>query len=520
MPTVVINGKRVKVGDEFLQLSPEEQDAAVDEIAQSLGRQAPAQSQAAPQAAVTPQLPHLAGASFNAATEGSHAGMMGGFDDEITAGMLAPVDAAIDWYKGDGFDMGRAYARKQQALDAQKAARRGQHPVASGVGELAGGLALGAGASKAGLTLAAAPQASMAARIGTGALEGAGYGALYGAGEAKPGERLSGAGSGALIGGGVGGAVGAAGGALANRAAKKMLPAAPAVDDLSNQARALYTQADQAGIVVKPQAVDHLANNIQFAAGRLNKDLRPNTAGIVDDVLALKGKPLSLGEMDELRQVVGQSMKRAQPQDVRTLERIKTVLDNFADNAKPADITGDIRGFEFIKEARKLWARKAKTEIVEELMDAADVATGKYTQSQMANTIRQKMAQLYRNKPKLNGFTKDEQALIRQMAKGGSNSKVINLFAKFAPRGVVSALAGPALGGAVAGPAGAVAAPIVGHMAGRAADRGAMAAANQLRDAAARGFIPRPPQLPNQLAPLIPAAVETSTGIPRILGGS
>src|SRR5688500_9818024 len=77
-----------------------------------------AAQRAAVQAAVPSHMQRLAGAPCNAATEGSPAGLMGGFDDEITGGMLAPVDAAIDWYKGDGFDMGRAYTRKQQALDA------------------------------------------------------------------------------------------------------------------------------------------------------------------------------------------------------------------------------------------------------------------------------------------------------------------------------------------------------------------------------------------------------------------
>ena len=37
MPTLKINGRKVKVGDEFLQLSPDEQNSAVDEIAAKLG---------------------------------------------------------------------------------------------------------------------------------------------------------------------------------------------------------------------------------------------------------------------------------------------------------------------------------------------------------------------------------------------------------------------------------------------------------------------------------------------------
>lgn len=37
MPTLNIEGKRVKVDDSFMQLSPEEQAETVDEIAQTLG---------------------------------------------------------------------------------------------------------------------------------------------------------------------------------------------------------------------------------------------------------------------------------------------------------------------------------------------------------------------------------------------------------------------------------------------------------------------------------------------------
>jgi hypothetical protein len=50
MPTLNINGHSVSVGDEFLQLSPDQQNATVDEIAKSLPQQA------APQAKVQPSI--------------------------------------------------------------------------------------------------------------------------------------------------------------------------------------------------------------------------------------------------------------------------------------------------------------------------------------------------------------------------------------------------------------------------------------------------------------------------------
>lgn len=453
--------------------------------------------------------------SFAAATEGSAAGLMGGYDDEIGAAMLAPVEAGIDWFKGDGFDMGRAYTRKQQQLDALKAERRENHPVASIAGEVAGGLALGGGMGKAGLSLAARP-VSTAGKIGAGAAEGAGYGALYGSGEAKPGERLEGAATGAAIGGVTGGAVGAVGGALANRAARKMAPAAaPAADDIATASQALYTASEKQGVAFTPKATTHLKNNIKVAAGQLNEKLRPLTAGTVDDAEKMLSGQMSLKQIDEFRQGLLLDIKAAKGQDKVYLERMKGIVDNFLDNAGPGDMTGGPQGVEMLKSARHLWSRYKKTELVEKLIDMAEVkGAGQYTQSGFANAIKNEMKALYKQiqSGKSTGWTKEEIALIRQMASGGSQSKTVNLLAKFAPRGAVSIALGQVIGSLAPG-AGNIAVPIAGHLAGEAADRASMAAAQTLRSGAATGQGPAAiPRLPNRGFPFIPGTSAASMG--------
>lgn len=461
------------------------------------------------------QAPAYDGGAFRAATEGSHAGLMGGFDDEITAGMLAPVDAGIDWLKGNGFDMGAAYTRKQQMLDQQKQARRSEHPVASIGGELAGGLALGAGAGKAGLTVAG-KSLPIIGKTGAAVLEGAGYGGLYGAGEAKSGERLSGAGKGAAIGGLTGGALELAGRGVSRvLQGKTAMPAAVSVDDLAAQSNALYQKADQAGVVIKAPSFDRVTQNVQLAAGRLNKDLRPNTAGIVDDVMAMKGRDISLQELDELRQVVGQSMKNAQPQDVRTLERVKTVIDNFADNAKPGDITGDVAGFQYIKDARALWARKAKTELLNEVVEKAkNQATG------FENGLVSQMRALANNKNKMRSFSGDEQRMILSVVRRGNAHGVLRALGMLAPNST--------FGGLMTGGVGVGAGLVPGALlagTGMAARAGAGALTrgkvDALQRAVSSGQVPQAlGQLPNYLRPLIPGGVAASTEIPRLLEAS
>lgn len=464
------------------------------------------------------------GGSFMAATEGSHAGLMGGFDDEITAGMLAPVDAAIDWFKGNGFDMGRAYTRKQQMLDAQKGARREEHPVASIAGEVAGGLAMGAGASRAGLTLANIPAKGIAARAGLGALEGAGYGALYGAGEAKPGERFAGAGLGAAVGGITGGAMGAIGGALANRSARNSMPAITDSADIKAASRALYDASEREGVRYQGSAVQRLGQNMKVAAGRPNERLRPITLGMMDDIDAMFTGDMPLEVMDEFRKGLNQELRRAKPSDRTTLAAMKRVLDGFIDGVTPGTFTGDAaKATGLLREAQKNWATGSKMEAIERILDVAEVdGAGKYTQSGFANAVVKEMRGLYKQIAKgkaAQNWSKEEIALIRQMAMGGSNSRIVNMFAKFAPRGVVSILAGQGLGSLV--PAvGNVAVPLLGHAAGQAADRGAMQAAQTLQRGIQTGTIPQMPFLPNRLMPLVPGAVSPSMGTGQSLATS
>ncbi len=229
-------------------------------------------------------------------------------------------------------------------------------------------------------------------------------------------------------------------------AVKQILPPAQTADELASASRALYQSAEQAGVTVKAPAFDRVRQNITAAAGRINKDLRPNTAGIVDDVNALAGKDISLQELDELRQTVGNAMERAQPQDVRTLERIKGQLDGFADNVKPGDITGDIQGFEHIKEARKLWAMKSKTSAIDQIVEKAkNSATG------FENGLVSNMRALANNQKKLAAFTPQEQSMIKDVVRRGSAHGIMRAIGMLSPNSTFGGLVtgGTAVGSGV-----------------------------------------------------------------------
>ncbi|WNJ88461.1 hypothetical protein [Bosea sp. 685] len=109
-------------------------------------------------------------------------------------------------FTGDGFVKG--YDQGVQEYRARDKAAKEANPITATAAEIAGGMGTGLGAAKAGLTLMKAGM-TLPELIGAGIVEGGGYGAIHGAGNAEGGapERLQGASegarSGALVGGGV-----------------------------------------------------------------------------------------------------------------------------------------------------------------------------------------------------------------------------------------------------------------------------------------------------------------------------
>jgi hypothetical protein len=419
-----------------------------------------------------------------------------GWDDEAVAG-LRSVAGNTD------------YTTAQVQEDAKKTAMRQQNPVASVAGDIGGGLVM----ARALPNVLAGRSLPVVGRAGAAALEASGYGAATGAGEAKPGERLQGAGIGGLIGFGIGGTLSKAGDMIASRAARKVASAAPSAEELKVASKALYDQAYQAGVGITPQTTDRIVQNMTFAAGRLNEKLRPKTAGIVEDIQALRGKPMDLQTFHELRQEIDLALRGAEPGDERMLMRMRDILTGFADNAQQSNLTGPKQALDTFREADKLWAKRSKTQMIEDLFDLAEVKSGRYSQSGMENALRDKASQLYTQikKGSVKGFTADEIKLVRQLAKAETSPALTKWIAKFAPRGPVSAgfgagiggTLGTTLGGPVGGMIGMAAPGAIGLGAARSVDNAALRTIEAVRNAAASGNAPVLKAISNRVMPVI-----------------
>ncbi len=435
---------------------------------------------------------------------------MMGWDDEAVGG-LRSLAGNTD------------YATAQAQEDAKKTAMRQQNPAASLAGDIGGGLIMARGLPN----VLAGRNLPIVGRTGAAALEAGGYGAVTGAGEAKPGDRLVGAATGGLLGAGFGATLSKVGDALASRAARKAASAAaPTADELKVASKALYDQAYQSGVGINAQSADNIVNNMTFAAGRLNEKLRPKTAGIVEDVQALRGKPMDLQTFHELRQEIDLALRNAESGDERTLLRMRDILNSFADNAQQANLTGPKQALETFRRADDLWSKRSKTQIIEDLFDLADVKSGRYSQSGMENALRDKASQLYTQivKGNVKGFTGEETALIRQLAKAETSPALTKWIAKFAPRGPVSAgfgagiggTIGTTLGGPVGGAIGMALPGAAGLAAARSVDNSALRTIEAVRNAAASGTAPVLKAISNRALPLIgPFASAVSSQVQR-----
>jgi hypothetical protein len=496
MPIIVVEGKEVEVDEGFMRLTPEQQNATVDEIASSInssGTQSGLQDY------------EKMSASENFVGQG----MLMGFGDELTAAIGTPGRMVKQYMNDQPISMSKAYEEGHDFEQERIRQYKEESPIASTASEI-GGSMFGAGnLMKGGVSLLAKNPTVLKA-----AAEGGIYGGIYGAGTADRGERTEGAARGAATGIAIGTVAQGAGNMIAKKiAANKAAKASIPVDALREQTNAFYKQSEALGLKVSQKSMKHLAGNLKIAAGKTNDKLRPRISGIVDDLDDLASGPMSLEDLDEFRQIVGDEYRRATKSEKRILQRMKGMIDSFSDNLSAKDVTGDLKAIQFLKQGRELHTRTRKVEILEDLMDLADVkAQGQLTQSGQANALRQKFSQLYTQiqKKKINTFSPEEVEIIREMASGNFTPKSVAWLKRLAPKGPVSIAAGQFIG-SFFGPAGQIGVPLLGHASAEIADNAAQMSAQKLRDAIASGASQSSPvasTLPRRIIP--PAATQAT----------
>ena len=274
---------------------------------------------------------------------------------------------------------------------------------------------------------------------------------------------------------------------------------APTVQELKGQAGQQYKFAEDVGAVFKKNSYNQFANKLESTLAKegLDKTLQPRVYAALERIKDTKNSNVTLENMEILRRIGQAAGSSADASERRLASIMVDNLDDFVETAQPSQLAkGSSEAVSALTDARELWKRAKKTEILDDLVASAELrADANFSQSGMENALRRKLVNLADNPKKLRAFTKEEQNAIKVAAKGGPIQNALRLVGKLAPTGIVSGGGSVGLGYLAGGPIGAVGLPIVGGAARKGAEQLGLRNIEQLRNRLATGNAPIP-QIP------------------------
>ncbi|WP_050596704.1 hypothetical protein [Mesorhizobium ciceri] len=352
-------------------------------------------------------------ASLDAGVRGAADAVTFGTADEIAAkaGDLTGIGGQQGNYEGN-LNLQRTIDRNDEQ----------QHPAARLAGQMAGAVALPTKAA-----------ASVPLAVAEGAIGGGLYG--FGSGEGGFADRMVNAGKGALVGGLTGGAVRSGVNALESRAASKVIPSN---DDIRKAAQAAYNKADAAGVIVKPSGMQRLGQGIVQDLYDFGYDpaLQPGIAAVVSRLGNLSDKNVTLKGLDVVRRVAGNAAKMpGNPSQQAAASKIIDRIDDFIETLPDEDVlAGNIKhGAEALSEARTLWGRLRRSEMVDSAATKAELrAASTGSGGNVDNATRQNVRRLVEN-PR--GMSEKEKELAEVVVRGSKGQNALRLAGKLSPQG-------------------------------------------------------------------------------------
>ncbi len=483
MTTLSINGKKVKVSDDFLKLSPEEQNRTVEEIAKGIGVAPKVEAQpAAPAAAAPAATPPSAMASglanlsdmtrnpsvqqeqsaqdILAASAAAPAGLTTGQMDELAAParVTAPTvsrEAIAANYKPtaigaifDGIAQGATFGFADEIVgalggstDVARAATdagRRDRPKTQLAGEIAGALAVPIPV-KGGATLKEAAK--------EGAKLGAKLGFVYGAGNAEGGvvERVQGGLEGAISGGLFGAAAPVAVnfGSKAFRTLFGRSAERPTLESLKATKTAAYNAVESAGEKFGPDDIKALSAAATSRMDDVNflPEVDDQTAAVLKRLDLLSNRELTIGQVDKLRRDVWDRYSKTK--ELGLLEVIDSIDEMVAARTSTSEL---------MDAARVANARYKKAELLDlAFQKAADQTAATGSGGNVLNKMRQAVTQIINNPKQAKWFSATEIDTMRAFVQGSASENVLRQVGKLAPTGNGLMTALNLLGGATFG---------------------------------------------------------------------
>lgn len=250
-------------------------------------------------------------------------------------------------------------------------------------------------------------------------------------------------------------------GGLASKTETKVAPTIKKLKELSNKN---YKIAENAGISLRPEKYQSKVSEIE---NMLNKKgyrerLYPQVKIVLDELKSVI--PKNLEDLEISRRVAKKAAMSTDPAEARLGWKIVNKIDDFMENLSGKDISsGNAKeAIPALSEARKLWKKSKKAEIIEGYIEEARNAQSQYSQSGLENALRVKFRKLANNPKILKQFSPNEQKVILSIVRGDSSQNILRLFGKLSPDSVIHAAFSGGMGFALFGPVGSIAIPAAG----------------------------------------------------------
>lgn len=441
MATLDIGGRRVVVDDSFMSLSPEQQNATVEEISASLAPKAAAD--------VPTDMAKSAGVGLGEAAIGV-AGGAGDLKDALSRGADAAAaklgipQQYVDTAKGVA---GKVAGYVNPILNIAPTSEQIKNKVQEYTGEFyepqttPGRYTKGAAEFLPGALL---PGGSGKVRVVSALLGGLGSVGGGDVAEALGAKR----GYGELA----GGIAGSLAPTTFAKNAQTML--APASKDLKASYKAAQQSPEVQGLVFNPQAATNEASRIAQVLERNPNSFRDrNVPQTFREVREGLPNSMSFDDLNAVRKNLNDvaQANRGMPEAVAA-GVAKKELDNFLENLRQPDVLlGDAqKAAATMRRGNADYAAAKRADLLDEAVAKAERQAGRAGAGQnFENALRQQLSRIRENPKKIAGFNAEERKLMDKIIKGSFGGNILRHIGKLAPNGVVSTSLGGGIGAGV-----------------------------------------------------------------------
>lgn len=226
----------------------------------------------------------------------------------------------------------------------------------------------------------------------------------------------------------------------AGRANAAMKAAIPTTKGLEAAAGRAYKAAEDAGAVIKPEAIDQLKAAVQakLAEKAYHPGLQPRVKVVLDELDRVGGQNIGVQGMQILKQLAGDAYDAANPKSGKLGSTIGKQIDDFMAGLGADDVLqGDAQtAASQWKLGDKLWSQAKKSETIEAAIKKATNQTKSTgTGGNIQNKLKQAMASIVDTPSKARGFTADERAAMQAIIDGTATEKALRLIGRLSPSG-------------------------------------------------------------------------------------